>query len=319
MRRISLVLCCAEMTILFAVAASKTQNAQTSPTSGQVNQQGVLSISDNVDLVVLDVAVKYPHGGFVTNLGRKAFHVYVDGKSRDITQFAGVDTPLTVGLVLDNSGSMRSERAQLVTAGLAFAKSSNPRDQFFVINFNNFVTSGMPQNKRFTDNLQTLHKALNWGVPEGQTALYDAIADGLKYLEQGDRDKRALIVVSDGGDNVSKTRFPELVRLIEASRATIYTVGLMNPDSDGDLKPAVLRKIANVSGGEYFGANSSEDVIAVLNEISRMIRNRYTLAFIPDTTTDHRVVRSLRVTAEENGAKLLVKTRSRFSVAPTGS
>jgi VWFA-related protein len=268
--------------------------------------------------VVLDVAVKYPHDGFVTNLTKSDFHVYVDGKPRDITQFAGVDTPLTVGLVLDNSGSMRSERPELVTAGLAFAKESNPHDQFFVINFNNFVTPGLPGKRRFTDNLQTLRNALNWGVPEGQTALYDAIGYGLRYLEHGDRDKRTLIVVSDGGDNVSEIKLPQLLRMIQASRATIYTVGLMKPEADEDLKPSVLKKIASVSGGEYFQPDSTEGVLHVFDEISKNIRNRYTLAFIPENSTDHRYVRSVRVTAQANGVKLLVRTRATFSVAPTG-
>ena len=128
-------------------------------------------------------------GDYVTDLGKDAFHVEVDGKSREITQFDRVDAPVTIGLIVDNSGSMRNKRQEVVLSGLAFAKASNPRDEFFVVNFNNTVHSGLPAGVPFTDQLQTLHNALYMGELAGQTALYDAIAYGLKHLETGHHPK----------------------------------------------------------------------------------------------------------------------------------
>ncbi|HEY3458291.1 MAG TPA: VWA domain-containing protein [Bryobacteraceae bacterium] len=279
------------------------------------NPRQPYTISDNVDLVLLDVSVKDPHGGFVTGLQKSNFRVFEDGHPREITHFASVDTPVTVGLVVDDSGSMRGKRPEVVMAGLAFAKSSNPQDEFFVINFNNSVVRGLPPQLPFTDDLQTLRAALYYGQPVGQTALYDAIAYGLRHLDLGHRDKRTLIVVSDGGDNVSDLSLSELMHLVVASRATIYTVGLFNP-VNRDLNPGVLRKLANVSGGEYFEPKALDQVIPTLEKISKDIRNRYTVGYTPDEKNDRRKVRSIKVTAERQGRKLLVKTRTTYSIRP---
>ena len=271
------------------------------------------TISDNVDLVLLDVSVKNPHGGFVSGLEKSNFRVFEDGHARQITHFASVDSPVTVGLVVDNSGSMRNKRPEVVTAGLAFAKSSNPKDEFFVVNFNNSVVRGLPPNVPFTDDLQILRAGLYYGEPVGQTALYDAIAYGLKHLDRGHRDKRTLIVVSDGGDNVSHLSFSQLMMLVVASRATIYTVGLFD-QNDQELNPGVLHKLANVSGGEYFQPGSLNEMIPVFEKISKDIRNRYTVGYIPDEIGDGRAVRSVKVSAQEDGRKLSVRTRTSYSI-----
>ncbi len=278
-------------------------------------ERGVLNISDNVDLVLLDVSVRKPHGGYVTGLSKDHFKIYEDGSPRQITQFASVDTPVTVGLVVDNSGSMRSERPKVITAGLAFAKESNTQDQFFVVNFNNYVTRGLPFNTAFTDNLQMLRHALDYAEPSGQTALYDAVAYALKHLELSRFEKRTLIVVSDGGDNVSRLRFPELMTLIESSRATIYTVGLLDPNNR-ELNPSVLKKMAAISGGEFFEPTEESEIVPVFDQISKEIRNRYTIGYVPDEGADKRPIRSVKVRAEENGVKLLVRTRTSYSIIP---
>jgi Ca-activated chloride channel homolog len=273
------------------------------------------TISDNVDLVLLDVSVKNPHGGFVSGLEKSNFKVFEDGHARTITHFASVDTPVTVGLVMDDSGSMRNKRPEVVMAGLAFAKSSNPQDEFFVVNFNNSVVRGLPPHVPFTDDLQILRAGLYYGEPVGQTALYDAIAYALKHLDQGHRDKRTLIVVSDGGDNVSQLSLSQLMAQVVASRATIYTVGLFD-QGNPELNPGVLRKLAGVSGGEYFQPASLDQVLPVFEKISKDIRNRYTVGYIPDETGDQRAVRSVKVSAQEAGRKLSVKTRTNYSIPP---
>jgi Ca-activated chloride channel homolog len=281
---------------------------------GQEQPSGRYTISDNVDMVVLDAAVRTPHGSYVSGLEQKNFRVFEDGRPRQIIQFASIDTPVTVGLVVDNSGSMLRKRPEVVFSGLAFAKECNPKDDFFVVNFNNSVVRGLPANMLFTDDLQMLRSALYYGEPRGQTALYDAVANSLHHLEFSREERRALIVVSDGGDNVSTTRLPELIRLIEASRATIYTVGLFDPEAH-DLDPGVLRRLARVSGGEYFQPELNS-VPAVFNKISKDLRNRYTLAYVPDETNDRSMVRTVKVTAEENGRKLSVRTRTAYTIKP---
>ena len=288
---------------------------QTTKNDGLPHLAGDYTIADNVDLVLLDAAVKDPKGGYVTGLDKSAFRVYEDGHPRTITQFASVDTPVTVGLVVDDSGSMRNKRPYVIMAGLSFAKQSNPKDEFFVVNFNDHIGLGLPPQVPFTDNLQQLRSALYFGQPQGQTALYDAIAYAIKHLESGHRDKRTLIVVSDGRDNASKLSFPELLSIIEASRATIYTVGLYDPD-DYEVNRHVLRKIAHVSGGEFFEPEELAQVLPVFNKISEDIRNRYTIGYVPDEENDKRRVRTVKVTAQENGRKLDVRTRVTYTIMP---
>lgn len=283
--------------------------------SADQNSERTYTIEDNVNLVLLDVSVRDKRGAYVTGLNKSNFQVYEDGHRREIAQFASVDTPVTVGLVVDNSGSMRSKRPEVVTAGLAFAKQSNPNDEFFVLNFNNSILRGLPPRMLFTDNLQTLRAALYYREPVGQTALYDAVAYGLKHLEYSHRDKRTLIVVSDGGDNVSRISFPELMKLIEASRAAVYTVGLYDPQQN-DLNPGVLRKMSSVSGGEFFEPADLSQVTPVFNKISKDIRNRYTVAYVPDEINDKHVVRTVKVTAAEDNRKLLVRTRTTYTTTP---
>jgi VWFA-related protein len=300
---------CSAVVLALLIAGAKLRAQQ--PASG------TYTVSDNVDLVVLDVAVKNPRDGYVSGLDKSNFKVFEDARPREISQFTSVDTPVTIGLVVDNSGSMLRKRPEVVTAGLAFAKQSNPKDDFFVVNFNNSVIRGLPEKILFSDNLQMLRSALYFGEPRGQTALYDAIAYSLRHLELSRQERRALIVVSDGGDNVSETRLPELMRLIQASRATIYTIGLFDPEAR-DLNPGVLRRFANVSGGEYFEPQLDQ-VVAAFNTISKDLRNRYTLAYVPDEVTDKRSVRSVKVSAEENGRKLVVRTRTTYTIKPFSS
>ena len=279
--------------------------------------QEPFKIVDNVDLVLLDVSVRDSHGGYITDLPETAFHISVDGKPQKISTFAKADAPVTIGLILDNSGSMRYKRNEVVLSGLAFAKESNPQDEFFVVNFNNTVSSGLPMKVPFTDDIQLLHSALNWGASAGQTALYDAIAYGLKHLEQGHRDKRTLIVVSDGGDNVSELKQRDILSLIQESRATIYTIGLLDPD-DRDLQPAILKRFAHLSGGEYFEPEKLDDIPKVLNKISQDIRTRFTLGFTPVAGADNQL-HQIKVAASIDGRHLTVRARTAYTASPTNT
>lgn len=299
---------------LFGLSASLVFCFGSNPCKAQEPASGAFTISDNVDVVVLDVSVRDHAGRYVPGLTKKNFQVFDEHSPRQICQFASVDTPVTIGLVVDDSGSMLRKRPEVITAGLAFARQSNSQDQFFVVNFNNSVVRGLPERTLFTDNLQALRSALFLGQPKGQTALYDAVAYSLKHLEFSRQERRALIVVSDGGDNVSQTRLPQLMRLIEASRATVYAVGLFDPEAN-DLNPGVLRRFAGVSGGEYFQPTLDE-VLPVFNKISRDIRNRYTLAFMPGEMNDKRMIRTVKVIAQENGRRLYVRTRTSYSITP---
>jgi Ca-activated chloride channel family protein len=294
---------------------SQSHSAPESLVTGGADEPFI--IKSDVELVLLDVAVKDNRGAFITGLDRQNFEVFEEGRPEPITQFASVDVPVTVGLVVDNSGSMRPKRAEVITAGLAFAEESNPHDEFFVVNFNNYIASGLPARVPFTDNIQLLRKALYRGVPAGRTALYDAIATALTHIQRGARDKRTLIVVSDGGDNESQISLADLLHIIQSSRVTIYTVGLFDKE-DRDRNPGVLRKIANISGGEFYMPANLDDVGPAFRKISQEIRSRYTIGYLPDPHIDrttHRV-RSIKVIAKADHQKLAVHTRTSYSLTP---
>ncbi|MDP9054246.1 MAG: VWA domain-containing protein [Acidobacteriota bacterium] len=270
-------------------------------------------ISTNVDLVLLDVSVKDSKGGYVSNLTKENFTIEENGVPQKIATFLGKDVPVSAGLVLDASGSMRNKRQDVNTAGLAFVNASNPQDQIFVVDFNDKVRSGLPDDVAFTDDVPLLRQALNKHPTEGRTALYDAIASALKHLDAGTRDKKTLLVVSDGGDNASRLSGAETMRLIEESHATIYTIGLFDPD-DVDRNPGVLRRIAAVSGGECFLLDKVEDIVPTGRRIAQDIRKRYTIGYIPDRGNGKLTgLRKVHVTAlAPDHGKLIVRTRASY-------
>jgi len=194
---------------------------QTKPpaTAKQQEPQQDFTIRTTSRLVLLDVSVKDSEGGFVSGLTKDNFKVFENGKPQEITQFANADIPVTVGLVVDESGSMRPKKPQVVTAALAFIQASNPQDETFVINFNERARRGLPDIVPFTDDLNMLRAALWNGVPEGRTALYDALEMALHQLDMGRRDKKTLVLISDGGDNISQHKLPTSAR--RASRPEV--------------------------------------------------------------------------------------------------
>ncbi len=302
--------------LFLATVAVVSGNAQ-APAKPESVASG-FKISDNVDFVLLDISVRNPGGGFVPGLGKQNFKVFEDGQAREIRHFGTFDGPATIGLVVDNSGSMANKRPEVVTAGLMFAKSSNKRDQFFVIDFNDSVTRGLPPGTAFTDNLQMLRNSLYFGQAQGQTALYDAVDYALKHLERASEQRRTLIVVSDGRDNASKISFSELMKDIGESRATVYTIGLYDP-SNSDSNSRVLRKIAGISGGELFEPKGLGEIAPTFETISDDVRHRYTIGYVPDEENDKRQARQVRVVAHENDHKLRVRCRSTYRIPPSAN
>jgi Ca-activated chloride channel family protein len=277
----------------------------------QQEPQQDFTIRTTSRLVLLDVSVKDSEGGFVSDLTRDNFKVFENGKLQEISQFANADIPVTVGLVVDESGSMRPKKAQVVTAAVAFIQASNPQDEIFVINFNERPRRGLPDIVPFTDDVNMLRAALWNGIPEGRTALYDAIEMALHQLEMGRRDKKTLVIISDGGDNISTHKFPEVMHDVLASLATIYTIGIFD-DDDPDKNPSVLEKLAHVSGGSVYFPKALDEVAPICRQIAKDIRTRYTIGYIPNTDNG-KPERHVKVVASaSNHAKLMVRTRTSY-------
>ena len=201
--------------------------------------------------MVLPATVTDRQGSLITDLGEQDFQVYENGVAQHIQLFKNEDIPVAVGLVIDHSTSMSPKLAEVVAAARVFVRSSNREDAMFVVNFNEVASLGLPAGVRFTDNTVELERAILTKLSRGQTALYDAVAMGLEQLQAANRDKKALIVVSDGGDNASRRKLDEVMKLAEQSTAVIYTVGVFDQD-DPDKNPDVLKHLARATGGEAF-------------------------------------------------------------------
>ncbi|HEV2690993.1 MAG TPA: VWA domain-containing protein [Bryobacteraceae bacterium] len=266
-------------------------------------------------LVLLDVSVKDAAGGYVSGLTKDNFKVYENGKPQQISQFADADIPVTVGLVVDESGSMRPKRPDVIAAALSFIEASNPQDEIFVINFNEKARRGLPDIMLFSDDINVLRSALWRGIPEGRTALYDAIEMALHQLDMGRRDKKTLVVISDGGDNISVHKQPEVMHDVLGSLATIYTIGIFDED-DPERNPAVLDRLAHVSGGVAYFPKKLEEIVPVCKQIAKDIRTRYTIGYIP-SSDNGKPQRSIKVVASSpDHAKLIVRTRTSYLFTP---
>jgi VWFA-related protein len=272
-------------------------------------------ISVDVDLVVLHATVTDRTGRTISDLRQQDFQVYEDGVRQSVKQFLHEDVPVTAGLVVDHSGSMVSKLKEVGAAARTFAQASNPDDQMFVVNFNEFVQWGLGDSRRFTSDPLQLEQAIMAAATTGKTALYDAIANALEQLKTGTPEKKTLLTISDGGDNASTHTVAQALKLAQQSSAIIYAVGIFDED-DPDRNPGVLRRLAEATGGLAFFPSQIEQVTAICGRIARDIRSQYTIAYAPDTPAKPGEYRSIRVVASApHRGKLLVRTRTGYRVA----
>ena len=266
----------------------------------------------SVSSVVLHATVQNHNGTPVSGLVQKDFEVFEDGVLQPIEFYSHDDIPVTVGLVLDNSGSMQPNRDEVIAAGMAFAHSSNPQDQMFVVNFNEYASLALPGDTPFTDQPGQLQVALAKFHADGQTALYDAMAVALSHLKLGNRDKKVLIVVSDGGDNASKYKLEQILTLAAQSGAIIYTIDI-HVEEDLDRNPRALHRLSSSTGGENFVVDTLPEVVPISERIAHDIREQYTLAYSPLNTRQDGAYRTILVKAKASGhGSLTVLTRAGY-------
>ncbi len=269
-------------------------------------------ISVNVHLVVLNATVRDGKGRFASDLREQNFEVYEDGVRQTIRLFLHEDIPVTVGLVVDHSGSMRPKLAEVIAAARTFIRSSSPEDQMFVVNFNEKVTFGLPDNLPLANRPEDLTSAIANAPTAGMTALYDAVIEARKRLPAGGPEKKVLVVISDGGDNASTHTLAEVLKMAAESSILVYTIGIFDED-DRDSNPAVLRRLAGVTGGEAFFPQELKEVVAICERIARDIRNQYTIGYLSSSTARPGAYRSIRVAARAIGNnKLIVRARTGY-------
>jgi Ca-activated chloride channel family protein len=267
-------------------------------------------------LVVLHVTVKDKQNRYVGGLSKDAFEVFEDDKPQEVALFTAEDAPVTVGLLIDNSGSMHSNRELVLTAATAFVEKSNRSDEVFGLTFNEDVRAALPRDTPFTSDAQILRSALAGTVSaRGRTALYDAIADGIEYLSAGQYERKVLVVVSDGGDNASETTFEEILSKVRASNVVIHAVGLVDP-VEADSNPKRLRQLAEASGGLTFRPGNPKEVREAIERVALDIRSAYTVGYSPAENARSGFRRIRAAVRMPDGKSVVVRTRAGYSASP---
>jgi len=246
----------------------------------------------------------------VTDLDKSAFTIYENNQLQKITSFRREDIPVAMGIVIDNSGSMREKRDKVNKAALNLVRSSNPQDQVFVVNFNDEYYL----DQSFTNNINKLREALEKVEARGGTALYDALVASADYEKKNaKRSKQVLFVVTDGEDNASRETLEQTVQRLQAeSGPTVYAIGLLGEERAHRARRA-LETIASRTGGIAFLPKTLDEVDEISRTIAHDIRNQYTLGYKPTTPKSSGGYRAIRVEAKVKGrGKLTVRTRSGY-------
>ncbi len=246
----------------------------------------------------------------VTNLDKSAFSIFENNQPQRITSFRHEDVPVAMGIVIDNSGSMREKRDKVNKAALNLVRSSNPQDQVFVVNFNDeyYLDQG------FTSDIRKLQEALEKVEARGGTALYDAIVASADYEKKYARlQKRVLFVVTDGEDNASRETLEQAVqRLQEENGPTVYAIGLLGEEKAHRARRA-LETVAQRTGGIAFLPKTTDEVDEISRTVAHDIRNQYTIGYKPTTPKSAGGYRAIKVEAKAKGYKqLTVRTRSGY-------
>jgi VWFA-related protein len=274
------------------------------------DSSGAFVFKAEVQEVTLHATVVDDHQRPVTTLDRSAFQVFEDGKPQRITSFRREDVPVALGIVIDNSGSMRDKRPSVNAAALNLVRASNPQDQVFVVNFNNEYYL----DQDYTGSVSLLRDALERIEARGGTALYDAVVATSDHLMKSAKlQKKVILVVTDGEDTASRDTLEQAVRAIAVDGGpTVYTIGVLGKEREKKARRA-LRILAEQTGGVAFFPGSVDEVEAISQQIAHDIRNQYTIGYKPSTPKAEGGYRQVKVDAiASNHRKLSVRTRSGY-------
>jgi VWFA-related protein len=231
-------------------------------------------------LVVLPVSVLDKSGKLVTDLQQKAFKVFENGTEQPIKIFRREDVPISLGMIVDNSGSMREKRQRVEAASLDLVRASNPQDEVFVVNFNDDPFLDVP----FTNDIKKMEEGIARIDSRGGTAMRDAISESMDYMrKEGKRQKKVLLIITDGNDNASNISLEKLVTRAQQNEILVYAIGLLNEEErrEARLAKRALDTISRDSGGLAFYPKGASDVDAIALQVAHEIRNQYTLAYTP--------------------------------------
>ena len=292
-----------------------TQSQSPPAQSPAPDENGTFVIRKSVDEVLLHASVVDDKQRLVTTLDKSAFTVFEDGKQQSIISFRHEDIPVAIGIVIDNSGSMREKRAKVNQAALNLVRASNPQDEVFVVNFNDEYYL----DQDFTNDLLKLKEALEKIDAKGGTALYEAVVASAEHLKRNARlDKKVLFVVTDGEDNASQETLEQAVKqLQEENGPAVYAIGILGEEEHPKRAKRALEIIAQRTGGLAFFPKTLDEVDEISRQVAHDIRNQYTIGYRPTNPKGTGGFRTIRVDAKAKGhGKMIVRTKSGYYAGP---
>jgi Ca-activated chloride channel family protein len=251
----------------------------------------------NVDLALVNVTVTDPYNRLVTGLEPDNFRVFEDNVEQEVVNFSSEDVPASVGVILDMSGSMANKIGRAKEAALQFFKTANPQDEFFLVGFND--RAGLLS--AFTDNVEDLQSRMLTVSAKGSTALLDAIYLGLTQMRDSHHGKRALLIISDGGDNHSRYSERDIKRLVREADTQLYSIGIFDPleyraRTPEELNgPSMLSEITQLTGGRSFTAENPNDLPDIATKIGMELRNQYVIGYRPSNKTHNARWRKIKI------------------------
>jgi Ca-activated chloride channel homolog len=266
-------------------------------------------------LVVLHASVSDRKGKLITNLDKDAFKVFENGQLQQVKVFRREDVPVSLGLIIDDSGSMATKRSRVETAALAMVRASNPQDEVFIVNFNDDAYLDVP----FTSDIHKMEQGLARIDSRGGTAMRDAINMSLDYIkDKAKKDKKVIVVVTDGNDNASNVSLEKVVARANQGDTLIYAIGLFTEEEKREAAKArrALKELTSATGGLAFYPKEVNEVQSLTVEIAHDIRNQYTIAYSPNMQALDGSYRQIKVTVDAPG-KPVVRTRSGYYATPT--
>jgi Ca-activated chloride channel family protein len=299
-------------------AQPQSPPSQTGTTPQQPsNENGTFVIRKDVDEVLLHATVVDDKQHIVTDLDRTAFTVFEDGKQQNIISFRHEDIPVAMGIVIDNSGSMREKRSKVNQAALNLVRSSNPQDEVFVVNFNDEIFI----DQDFTNDLLKLKEALEKIDTRGGTALYDAVVASAENFKGARLERKVIFVVTDGEDNSSREHLEQAVKqLQEENGPSVYAIGILGDEEHPKRAKRALEIIAQRTGGVAYFPKTLDEVDEISRQVAHDIRNQYTIGYKPTNPRTSGGFRQIRVEAKsKEHKKLQVRTKSGYYAGTQGT
>jgi VWFA-related protein len=295
------------------VASQPTDTTKVAtPAQPKKNKDDSYTFVKDVEEVMLYATVVDPKNHLVTNLDKNSFSVYEDGQPQQITSFRRDDIPVSLGIMIDNSGSMRDKRPAVNQAALNLVRASNPQDEVFIVNFNDDAYL----DQDFTSNIDLMREALERIEARGGTAIYDAVVASANQLSKGaKREKKVLLLVTDGEDNASRDNLEEAVKRVQDDAGpTVYTIGILGKDREAKRARRALERLAVETGGVAYFPKDLSEVDAISRAVAHDIRNQYTIGYKPTRPQSQGGFRNVRVEARgtDGRSRLQVRTRSGY-------